>query len=55
MDAVRQIASVGNALRKQARRRVRLPLSKLTVVTDTGIDARALAALEQTGVRVMTA
>lgn len=25
------------------------------VVTDTGIDARALAALEQTGVRVMTA
>ncbi len=32
MDAVRAIASVGNALRKQARKRVRLPLPTLTVV-----------------------
>ncbi|WP_084155252.1 isoleucine--tRNA ligase [Agrococcus lahaulensis] len=32
MDAVRAIASVGNALRKQAKKRVRLPLPTLTVV-----------------------
>ncbi|WP_029145416.1 isoleucine--tRNA ligase [Microbacterium luticocti] len=43
MDAVREISSVGNALRKKAGRRVRLPLAELTVVTT---DAAALAAYE---------
>ncbi|WP_166998538.1 isoleucine--tRNA ligase [Paramicrobacterium fandaimingii] len=33
MDRVREISSVGQALRKQAGRRVRLPLAELTVVT----------------------
>ena len=37
MDAVRAIASVGNALRKQARKRVRLPLPTLTVVADVDV------------------
>ncbi|MCW4459695.1 isoleucine--tRNA ligase [Microbacterium sp. MPKO10] len=39
MDRVREISSVGQALRKQAGRRVRLPLAELTVVTP---DADAL-------------
>ena len=33
MDAVRELSSVGNALRKKERLRVRLPLARLTVVT----------------------
>ncbi len=40
MDAVRQISSTALALRKQAGRRVRLPLASLTVVT---ADASGLA------------
>ncbi|MFK4729428.1 class I tRNA ligase family protein, partial [Agromyces mediolanus] len=43
MDAVREITGVALALRKQAGRRVRLPLAKLTVVT---ADAAALAPFE---------
>ncbi|MGX5697180.1 class I tRNA ligase family protein, partial [Agromyces soli] len=43
MDAVREITGVALALRKQAGRRVRLPLSKLTVVAP---DASALAPFE---------
>ncbi|GAB2516640.1 isoleucine--tRNA ligase [Paramicrobacterium agarici] len=43
MDRVREISSVGQALRKQAGRRVRLPLAELTVVTP---DASALAPFE---------
>ncbi|WP_413320436.1 isoleucine--tRNA ligase [Agrococcus sp. 1P02AA] len=39
MDAVRAIASVGNALRKQARKRVRLPLPSLTVVGAVDVSA----------------
>ncbi|UYO95816.1 isoleucine--tRNA ligase [Microbacterium sp. M28] len=33
MDAVRELSSVGNALRKKEKLRVRLPLARLTVVT----------------------
>jgi isoleucyl-tRNA synthetase len=40
MDAVREVASAGLALRKAHGLRVRLPLSTLTVVT-TGVDALA--------------
>ena len=43
MDAVREVSSVANALRKKEGKRVRLPLPKLTVVVD-GSDA-----LEQFG------
>jgi isoleucyl-tRNA synthetase len=43
MDAVREITGVALALRKQAGRRVRLPLAKLTVVAP---DASALAPFE---------
>jgi isoleucyl-tRNA synthetase len=43
MDAVREISGAALALRKQAGRRVRLPLSRLTVVT---ADAAALAPFE---------
>ncbi|WP_396129975.1 isoleucine--tRNA ligase [Agromyces aerolatus] len=43
MDAVREISSTTLALRKQAGRRVRLPLASLTVVT---ADASALAPFE---------
>jgi isoleucyl-tRNA synthetase len=40
MDAVREIASSGQALRKARGLRVRLPLAKLTVVADpSGLDA----------------
>ena len=41
MDHVRQIASAGNALRKARQKRVRLPLPKLTVVSE--LDAAAYA------------
>ena len=40
MDAVREVSSTANALRKKEGRRVRLPLSRLTVVVT---DAAALA------------
>lgn len=40
MDAVRQVSSVANALRKREGKRVRLPLAKLTVVVP---DASSLA------------
>lgn len=40
MDAVRQVSSVANALRKKEGKRVRLPLAKLTVVIP---DAESLA------------
>ncbi len=43
MDAVREISSSALALRKQAGRRVRLPLAKLTVVST---DAAALSPFE---------
>jgi isoleucyl-tRNA synthetase len=43
MDAVREVSSVANALRKKEGRRVRLPLAKLTVVT---ADAAGLAQFE---------
>ncbi|MGB4135783.1 MAG: isoleucine--tRNA ligase, partial [Microbacterium sp.] len=43
MDAVRELSSVGNALRKKERLRVRLPLARFTVVTP---DAAALAPFE---------
>ncbi|WP_308796552.1 isoleucine--tRNA ligase [Agromyces silvae] len=43
MDAVRELSSTTLALRKQAGRRVRLPLASLTVVT---ADASALAPFE---------
>ncbi|MHC2998982.1 isoleucine--tRNA ligase [Microbacterium sp. HJ5] len=43
MDAVRQVSSVANALRKKEGRRVRLPLAKLTVVVP---DASSLAQFE---------
>ena len=40
MDAVRELSSVGNALRKKEKLRVRLPLARLTVVSP-GADALA--------------
>ncbi|GAA1692050.1 isoleucine--tRNA ligase [Microbacterium sediminicola] len=43
MDAVREVSSVANALRKKEGKRVRLPLSRLTVVVP---DAAALAQFE---------
>ena len=43
MDAAREFSSVGNALRKKERLRVRLPLARLTVVSP---DAEALAPFE---------
>ena len=43
MDAVREVSSVANALRKREGRRVRLPLASLTVVVR---DAQALAPFE---------
>ncbi|MFE6733319.1 isoleucine--tRNA ligase [Microbacterium sp. NPDC057650] len=43
MDAVRELSSVGNALRKKEKLRVRLPLARFTVVTP---DADALAPFE---------
>ncbi|MGF3055086.1 isoleucine--tRNA ligase [Microbacterium sp. YY-01] len=38
MDAVRELSSVGNALRKKEKLRVRLPLSRFTVVTAAAAD-----------------
>ena len=38
MDAVRELSSVGNALRKKERLRVRLPLARLTVVSPLAAD-----------------
>jgi isoleucyl-tRNA synthetase len=43
MDAVREVSSVANALRKREGRRVRLPLARLTVVRE---DASGLAQFE---------
>ncbi|MFT4221097.1 MAG: class I tRNA ligase family protein [Microbacterium sp.] len=43
MDAVREVSSVANALRKKEGKRVRLPLTRLTVVTR---DAASLAQFE---------
>ena len=43
MDAVREVSSVANALRKQEGKRVRLPLARLTVVVP---DAASLAQFE---------
>ncbi|WP_294944258.1 isoleucine--tRNA ligase [uncultured Microbacterium sp.] len=43
MDAVREVSSVANALRKKEGKRVRLPLPRLTVVVP---DAEALAQFE---------
>ncbi|MGO1770347.1 MAG: isoleucine--tRNA ligase [Microbacterium sp.] len=44
MDAAREISSIGNALRKKDRLRVRLPLARLTVVSPV---ASALAGYEE--------
>ncbi len=44
MDAVREVSSVANALRKREGRRVRLPLARLTVVVS---DAASLAQFEE--------
>ncbi|MGB3731249.1 isoleucine--tRNA ligase [Microbacterium sp.] len=38
MDAVRELSSVGNALRKKEKLRVRLPLARLTVVSPLASD-----------------
>ncbi len=38
MDAVRELSSVGNALRKREKLRVRLPLARLTVVSPNASD-----------------
>ncbi len=38
MDAVRELSSVGNALRKKEKLRVRLPLARLTVVSPFAAD-----------------
>ncbi|OIU87588.1 isoleucine--tRNA ligase [Microbacterium sp. AR7-10] len=38
MDAVRELSSVGNALRKKEKLRVRLPLARLTVVSPLAAD-----------------
>lgn len=38
MDAVRELSSVGNALRKKEKLRVRLPLPRLTVVSPVAAD-----------------
>ncbi len=38
MDAVRELSSVGNALRKKEKLRVRLPLARLTVVTEQAAE-----------------
>ena len=51
MDAVRAIASVGNALRKQARKRVRLPLPTLTVVVDVDVAPFAAVLQDELNVR----
>ncbi|WP_309102595.1 isoleucine--tRNA ligase [Microbacterium sp.] len=44
MDAVRELSSVGNALRKKEKLRVRLPLARFTVVSP---QAEALAQFEE--------
>nr|WP_274635659.1 isoleucine--tRNA ligase [Microbacterium bovistercoris] len=44
MDAVREVSSVANALRKKEGKRVRLPLARLSVVTP---DAASLAPYEE--------
>nr|WP_324288065.1 isoleucine--tRNA ligase [Agrococcus sp. SL85] len=51
MDAVRAIASVGNALRKQARKRVRLPLPRLTVVGEVDVAPFAGVLQDELNVR----
>ncbi len=51
MDAVRAIASVGNALRKQARKRVRLPLPTLTVVGAVDVSAFTSVLRDELNVR----
>nr|WP_306233879.1 isoleucine--tRNA ligase [Agrococcus sp. REN33] len=51
MDAVRAVASVGNALRKQARKRVRLPLPTLTVVGDVDVAAFRAVLQDELNVR----
>ncbi|MFJ4045473.1 isoleucine--tRNA ligase [Microbacterium sp. NPDC089987] len=38
MDAVRELSSVGNALRKKEKLRVRLPLARLTIVSPLAAD-----------------
>src|SRR5690606_9357916 len=45
MDAVRELSSVGNALRKKEKLRVRLPLSRLTVVSPLAADLAQFEAI----------
>ena len=51
MDHVRQIASAGNALRKTRQKRVRLPLPKLTVVSDIDVAEYASVLRDELNVR----
>jgi isoleucyl-tRNA synthetase len=53
MDAVREIASSGLALRKARSLRVRLPLPKLTVVGGRGLDAFAGILQEELNVKTI--
>ncbi|MFD5215120.1 isoleucine--tRNA ligase [Microbacterium sp. NPDC058345] len=45
MDAVRELSSVGNALRKKEKLRVRLPLQRLTVVSPLAIELAQFEAI----------
>ena len=53
MDAVRDVCSVGSALRKAANLRTRQPLAKLTVVA-TGLGGFALLISEELNVKAVT-
>ncbi len=58
MDTVRDVCSAGSALRKAANLRNRLPLSRLTVVTDadlTGFDSLVADELNLKGVDLLAA
>jgi isoleucyl-tRNA synthetase len=58
MDTVRDVCSAGSALRKAANLRNRLPLSKLTVVTEadlTGFDTLVADELNLKGVELLAA
>ncbi len=53
MDAVRDVCSVGSALRKAGGLRTRLPLSKLTVVSDAGMGEFALLISDELNVKAV--
>ncbi|WEG10320.1 isoleucine--tRNA ligase [Microbacterium horticulturae] len=54
MDTVREVSSVANALRKKERKRVRLPLARLTVVAPDAADLTPYAAIVRDELNVKT-